>query len=210
MDDRGETILYWLIFIFGAIVAGYHTFMVNYLVNPWWIALPSAAAVDGLLAYTIHNVRRWTGDKRLASFGGIILFALVSAVSQIIYHQTASGIALDKWLLFFATFVIPIASSTGSFVTIAVIQLFKQDGEVSKKVAPVPAIQPSKPSIQPPAPLAIEDANIRPSSMALAPAAFSAENGEAEVVKKRGPGRPPKMANGFAMENRSDPKLRAS
>jgi TM2 domain-containing membrane protein YozV len=131
--SRGETILYWAIFVFGAIVAGYHTFMVNLLVNPWYIALPSALAVDGLLAYSIHCVKAWTGDKKIASLGAIILFACVSAVAQIIYHQTKSGIVLDPWLLFFATFVIPIASSTGSFVTIAVIQLFKQDGEKEYK-----------------------------------------------------------------------------
>ncbi len=184
--SRGETILYWSIFFFGAVVAGYHTFMVNYLVNPWYIALPSALAVDGLLAYAIHNVRAWTGDKRAASLGAILLFGCVSAVAQIIYHQTKSGIALDPWLLFFATFVIPIASSTGSFVTIAVIQLFKQDGEKEQQppTLPVREIAPARPQLE-----AVTDwpGVPAPASMAM----------DASPMKRKA-GRPPKAFNAEA------------
>jgi hypothetical protein len=190
--NRGETILYWIIFGLGAIVAGYHTFMVNATVNPWYIALPSAIAVDGLLSYTMHSIRYWTGDKRIASFCGVLLFGFVSAVAQIIYHQTASGIPLDQWLQFVATYFIPIASGTGSFVTIAVIQLFKQEHETSPKQVIAPPPPPVVEVVQQTPPAQLEAVSNWPGVPAVATLAVG---GGAETPIKRGPGRPPKAYN---------------
>ncbi len=194
--SRGESILYWFIFILGAGVAGYHTYKVNELVNPWYVALPSAVAVDGLLAYTMDSLRHWTGDKRLASFAGVLLFGSVSAVAQIIYHQTALGVGLDPWLNFFATYFIPIASGTGSFVTIAVIQLFKQDGEREHKPPTLPIVREVKQ----------ETAQLEPvTNWPGAPqAAMLAVGGGAEEPVKRKAGRPPKS---FSATSEPAPKV---
>jgi len=131
MTQKRETwfdvMLYYLIFLGGAIVAGFHTYQVNLQANPPFIALLSALTVDGLLAYTMHSVRRWTGSKQQAAAVGITLFGVVSATSQVISYRLSTGQVLEPWLAIVATYIIPIASGTGSFVTAALIQLFDKD-----------------------------------------------------------------------------------
>jgi len=122
-----QSFVYRLVQFCGVIVAGYHTFQVNSLVNPFWIALLSAVAVDGLLIFAMEGIRFWGGDRRVAAVVGVAMFFVVSAACQTISYQIEQGLVINETLRFIATYVIPIASGTGSVTIISLMFLFDQN-----------------------------------------------------------------------------------
>lgn len=200
----------WCVYAAVAVLAGYHTFNVFSLSDPPFFAFLGAVAVDGVLALTLMMIGRWYGDQQIAGIVGTIIFACLSGLMQVIAHKVATHEVMSWWLNWVSDYAVPI-SVTLSMITLGLIKFFDRDRNGVPDFMqrpPVPQM-PSAPSVQPPTPLAIEDA--RPSSLALAPVAFATDNGEKEVLKKRGPGRPPRVATAsYAVSEMASPKGLAS
>ncbi len=185
-NENLEKFLYAAIFLVGGVVAGFHTYSVNALVNPPIIAVLSAIAVDGLLAYVMHSIRKQFGSRRWASAVGILLFGTSSAACQVIYQKITSGVPLEPWLQFTGTYIIPVASGTGSFVTVALIQLFGQGKPEQKSpslsIVNIPQLEvvnkpesvPNWPGVPAPASMAM-DASPMKRKAGRPPKAFNAE-----------------------------------
>lgn len=183
-----------LVYFAVAILAGYHTFNVFWVSDPWFFALLGAVAVDGVLALTLMMIGRWYGDQQVAGILGTIVFACLSGLMQVIARKLALHEVMPTWLQFVADYAVPI-SVTLSMITLGAIKYYDRDrnGVPDFMQKPAPPVVTHTPMAQPPTPLAIEDA-VRPSSLQLNPVAFSTNNGEAEVKPKRGPGRPPSVS----------------
>lgn len=170
---RGIDWKYWLIYLGAVLVAGYHTFMVFRMTDPWPIALLAAGVVDGLVAWTSNKLGQWTGRARWVSLAGVGLFALVSSASQIIMRFVGAGEQVPLELHIISLTLVPLAS-TGAVLTMSFIKFFEGKAEKpvnENSVAYAPPLRVEKP-------IAIAEPV---ETLALA-----------EPVK-RGPGRPKKV-----------------
>jgi hypothetical protein len=189
--------LFWIVYILSAGAAFYHSFRVFSLSDPWYIAMMSAAAIDGLTAYSMAILGKWTGNQRVAGFVGITIFGLISATAQIIWRYIGMGVPLSQTLQFVSLGLVP-ASTTGAVIALGLMRFFgtsvtnitRQEEPIRDEKKPVILLD-NLPSANGHSPVSLD----KPIST----------NGEKPLlVEKRKPGRP-KRELVFA-KDASDPK----
>jgi hypothetical protein len=195
-----ETFLYWSVYLVAALTAGYHSFMVYRLSDPWIIALGGAISIDGLASYAMFAVKNWTGNQRLAGFIGIGMFAFVSGAAQIISRYHSLGVPLPEWLAWVSMGLVPL-STVGAVITLGIINSFRRGD--AKQESPLESLQATirtladkvEQSFSRPSPVVDWEKELEEQTKAELPKLTTSYAAEAPAIpeqKKRGPGRPPK------------------
>lgn len=114
---------FWIVYSISALAAFYHSFRVFSLSDPWYVALLSAVAIDGITFYAMAILGKWTGKQRITGFIGVVLFATISGLAQIIWRYEAQGIVLPEFLRVVSLALVPL-STTGAVVALGLMHYF--------------------------------------------------------------------------------------
>jgi len=189
---------FWLVYTISALAAFYHSFRVFSLSDPWYVALLSAVAIDGLTFFSMAALGKWTGKQRLTGFIGVLLFATISALAQVIWRYEAQGIALPEFLRVVSLALVPM-STTGAVVALGLMHYFG-----ANKVSPPVETIPTKFSLQQELSADVEK------SVSTEKEQLTIANVSLPTItdsQKRKPGRPPKVA--FARDVESPKSLKS-
>ena len=194
-ESAWDRFLFSAVYLLAGAVAGYHSFLVFLMADPWYVALPAALVVDGLTMYSTNKLGQWYNSQRNAGFLGIVLFVFISASAQIISRYQGAGVPIPEALRWISLSLVPL-SSTGAVVVLGVIKFFGAHRTVRSVGTVMPSVaSPSTPALLMGTPIELPEETTR---LPIA---------ELPVVAamKRKPGRPPKVA--YAKDVEADPKL---
>ena len=195
-----ENLLYWSVYIIAAATAGYHSFVVYSLSDPWPIALGGALSIDGLTTYAVYAIKNWKGNQRLAGFIGVAVFAFVSGMAQVIARYHGLGIPLPAWLNWISMGLVPL-STVGAVIILGVINAFRNHG--AAEVSPLESLQNTvrtladkvEQSVSRPSPVSSNELDdFTRAELPKLTTEFAADVPQLEVKRKRG--RPPKAIGG--------------